>query len=373
MSVPRQTRRILWIARHLTPTSAAGDRRPLPDAAGRSSAGSPIRRCLLDRRSPTPTARSLAPSPGRQTGRATRPSTMRPSLPRDILRHRPRRWPRALGLLRRAMMRRAAAFAARLRLQPILRLPRPVGCCRAATAAGDRRSAIVEAGNSPIDGVVANDFEIEYQPIFDLRAETMVGVEALLRWTKPDGSPCCGRKTPQPGRSRQLLDRVGILAIRRAADEIAPLLGVMLTVAVTPGQLQSGVFAEKVAGTFGATNFPARRLQLARRLPIAARRRRDCASSIAELRHKGVLIALSGFAIDGTDRGLSRCDSSPTACGSPRRLDRSQGDWAGARCLPRDHDRGRARAAGLAVTGAGCRAQGSGGAAIAAWLPRIPG
>jgi EAL domain-containing protein (putative c-di-GMP-specific phosphodiesterase class I) len=71
----------------------------------------------------------------------------------------------------------------------------------------------------------------------------------------------------------------------------------MLALDVTPEQLQSGVYSEKVAGTCGATNFPARRLQLAvdaPLLPPAA----AIATSISELRRMGVSIALSEYTID---------------------------------------------------------------------------
>jgi len=37
------------------------------------------------------------------------------------------------------------------------------------------------------DGIAAGEFELYYQPVIDLLARTVVGVEALLRWSHPEG------------------------------------------------------------------------------------------------------------------------------------------------------------------------------------------
>lgn len=146
-----------------------------------------------------------------------------------------------------------------------------------------------------LTGVSAADFTIEYQPVFDLRSETLVGVEALLRWTGADKAVLTQEELG-PGDLARLLERIGAIAIRRAADDIAPLLGIRLSIAVTPSLLRSSVFVEKVGGTLAATRFPAGRLQLALHcalLPDVERLR----GPIAELRQLGVLIALDDFAI----------------------------------------------------------------------------
>jgi EAL domain-containing protein (putative c-di-GMP-specific phosphodiesterase class I) len=100
--------------------------------------------------------------------------------------------------------------------------------------------------------------------------------------------------TPQD-RAR-LLNRVGPLAIRHATGDIAPLLHLTLTLAIAPAQLSNSVFVEKIAGTLGATNFPANRLQLALDAPVLPAPS-QLGGSISDLRRRGVAITLSEFAL----------------------------------------------------------------------------
>ena len=294
LAVPRETRRILWIARHVTPSL-------LQDIAVRYQTPLAVITATPD---DDASSIELADADGKSAGTLA----WTPDRPGDAAFNHAALVATAiffciglvltagLGLIRRAMQRRAAAFtAAQATLSEHAVLAATTAAVPTEAASAE---AVIEAGSSPIDGVVANDFIIEYQPIFDLRAETLIGVEALLRWTKPDKTLLRQEELTPKDRAK-LLDRAGLIALRRAAGEIAPLLGVMLTLAVTPAQLQSGVFAEKVAGTFGATNFPARRLQLSIDCPVLPNAA-EIADSIAELREKGVLIALAEFAIDGT-------------------------------------------------------------------------
>jgi EAL domain-containing protein (putative c-di-GMP-specific phosphodiesterase class I) len=69
-----------------------------------------------------------------------------------------------------------------------------------------------------------------------------------------------------------------------------------LTVTVTPAQLMLGVFAEKLAATLSATNFPGRRLQLCvdtDRLPPVD----DLATAVARIKRSGVAVALRDFTL----------------------------------------------------------------------------
>ena len=105
-------------------------------------------------------------------------------------------------------------------------------------AAADAQPAPAEVA-SPSAGINAADFSIAYQPIFDLRSETLIGVEALLRWTRAEAGDVAQEDLPTAERL-PLLEQAGIIALRRAADELAPLGGLMLTMAVTPEQVRSG-------------------------------------------------------------------------------------------------------------------------------------
>jgi EAL domain-containing protein (putative c-di-GMP-specific phosphodiesterase class I) len=93
-----------------------------------------------------------------------------------------------------------------------------------------------------------------------------------------------------------IMERTSIIALRHAASELAPLLGVTLSLAITAEQLQSGVFAEKVGGTLSAVNFQIRRLQLhvdTTLLPEAEM----IAPYVKELRGMGATVAFSNFSL----------------------------------------------------------------------------
>jgi EAL domain-containing protein (putative c-di-GMP-specific phosphodiesterase class I) len=199
-----------------------------------------------------------------------------------------------LGLLRRAMLRRAAkVITVRSTTvdtvdtvpveQPLLR--------RASDGLEDELKV-----SGPLDDINPQNFTIEYQPIFDLRAESLLGVEALLRWTRSDATLVLQEEL-LPEERAHLFDRIGLIAFRHATGEVAPLLGLALTLAVTPTQLLNRVFAEKVSGTLRATGFPPSRLQLcvdAPLLPDAAQMQ----DALTNLRQTGVSISLGEFAIN---------------------------------------------------------------------------
>lgn len=342
MSVPRQSRRILWIAKHLTPAT-------LRDFALRYQ--TPL--AVLTTGAPDRGTSSIALTDA--DGKVTGTVAWTPERPGDAA------FAHALaialgvfaviglalllglGVLGLVIRRRAAAIAkatvpaAQVSASSLAAVASTAG---PAPAANDRRI------ESPIDGVVASDFVVEYQPIFDLRAETLIGVEALLRWKRPDGTLLLQETLP-PVLCAALLDRAGLIAIRHATGELAPLLGLMLTIAVSPSQLQSPVFAEKIGGTLGATNLSARRLQLAldaTLLPAADLVRQQ----IDDLRRTGVSIALDNYAL-----GPSTADYLTT--GFADRLRLSAAALAGIDTNPARHALVEttitaARAAGFAVT-----------------------
>jgi EAL domain-containing protein (putative c-di-GMP-specific phosphodiesterase class I) len=155
--------------------------------------------------------------------------------------------------------------------------------------------ASAEAALPELQGVRPSDFTIQYQPVFDVRAETLIGVEALLRW-EISADNVLTQEALDSAQRAALFDRAGLLAIRHATDELAPLIGTTLSVAVTANQLRSSDFAEKTLGTLGATGFPARRLLLAldctQLPPFEA-----IAEAVGTLRQAGVQLLLDRFVL----------------------------------------------------------------------------
>lgn len=312
-TVPRNARRVLWIAKHITPAllQDISSRYQTPLATLVTDVpGGDIAFDVLD--VDNRMVGTVAWTPDRPGEEAFRQSLITVSavffaigIPLVL----------GLGLLRRAMVRRAArvehAFA------------------HAQTAAPATPAATIIAGldtpppgvareqrPSAITGISATNFTMEYQPTLDLRSESMVGVEALLRWVKADGSPLLQEEL-NAHEIASMMERAGIMALRHAATELGPLLGVVLSLTITPAQLLNGVFAEKVAGTLGATNFQARRLQLSidtGLLPPAP----QLIGPLVELRRLGVLIAFSNFTLGATTAAYMRPGLADRICLDPQ-------------------------------------------------------
>lgn len=288
MTVPNKARRILWIAKHLTPALlqdiAVRYQTPLASIVTEVPDGD----IALDMRDSGGTlVGTLAWTPDRPGAAAFRSALITVSavffaigIPLVV----------GLGMLRRAMLRQAA------RIERILATA-DTAPAAAASAAPEPAAILPSAPRPPsvIAGISATNFTIDYQPTLDLRSESMVGVEALLRWVRADGSPLLQEELSAADLA-SMMERAGILALRHAAGELNPLLGVVLSLTITPAQLLNSIFAEKVAGTLGATNFPARRLQLsidANLLPPAP----SLIGPLLEFRRQGVVIAFTNFTL----------------------------------------------------------------------------
>jgi EAL domain-containing protein (putative c-di-GMP-specific phosphodiesterase class I) len=339
MAVPRQQRRILWIAKHLTPGT-------LQEIAVRSQM--PVAE-MVSEVAPAQSSINIVDGAGATVGTIA----WTPDRPGDAA------FRRAalvgfviyfglgilllvvLGMFRRMMLRRAAwiesAFAERAQVAEV---------AVAAAAEVALHPVEQEAAATAIDGITASLFTVEYQPILDLRSETMIGVETLLRWIKPDKTSLLQEDLGARD-CATLMDRAGVLALRHAAGELAPLLGVALSITVTPEQIMDPVFAEKVAGTMGATNFQMRRLQLS----IDATLLSDVdlvAPRLAELRGMGITMALSNFTLGERSIAYVRPGFADRICLAGHMISGIDSDPVRLRLIEATIE--TARSAGMAVT-----------------------
>jgi len=301
MTVPRETRRVLWIAKHLT-TATLQDfsvHYQLPVANLVETPGddsTSIR--LVDAAGNV--AGTIAWSPDRPGGAAFDRSLVAVAgiffvLGLILVTF--------LGFLRRRLVARVAALEAAARTADAERRHVP------ASVAPEPLSLPLEKPGEvslpELQGVRPSDFTIAYQPVFDVRAEALIGVEAVLRWEMGPFNVLTQETLDSASRA-SLFDRAGLLAIRHATDELAPLIGTTLAITATATQLTSPDFAEKTLGTLGATGFPARRLLLSldsTRLPPVE----TIAEAVTALRQAGVQIVLDRFALTPASlRGINR-------------------------------------------------------------------
>jgi EAL domain-containing protein (putative c-di-GMP-specific phosphodiesterase class I) len=107
-------------------------------------------------------------------------------------------------------------------------------------------------------------FHVHYQPLFSVPDDSVIGVEALLRWDSDSGRISPARFVPIL-ESIGLIESVGEWVLAEACQELAawprPDGPGLLTVNVSAHQLVPG-FANLVLGTLAAAGFPADRLCL---------------------------------------------------------------------------------------------------------------
>ena len=149
--------------------------------------------------------------------------------------------------------------------------------------------------------LAADEFVLLYQPQIDLGNDAMVGVEALLRWRRPNG------ELVPAGEFIQVADEAGILgglshtALRRACAQLrnwqdAGIDDLWVAVNVAPAQLRLNTFVNTVAETLNDFSIPPSRLVLEVTENVLLGRGAELvAEHLAQLHAIGVRIALDDF------------------------------------------------------------------------------
>ncbi|MBS7541918.1 EAL domain-containing protein [Ancylobacter oerskovii] len=111
--------------------------------------------------------------------------------------------------------------------------------------------------------LAAGQFELAYQPIFQLAQARLSGFEALLRWTHPRrGTVCPGLFIPL-AEETGLIVEIGAWVLRRACEDIAGQPGELkVAINISPVQLAFGGIVETVGEVLRATGLDPGRLEL---------------------------------------------------------------------------------------------------------------
>jgi diguanylate cyclase (GGDEF)-like protein len=155
-------------------------------------------------------------------------------------------------------------------------------------------------------GLEADEFDLDYQPIFDFASQTMIGVEALLRWRRRAGGPKGpGEFIPQ-AESSGLIEDLGLFALRRACRDLARYPSLKLSVNVSTVQFRNPMLAHQIDQVLAATGFPPGRLQLEITESFLLTRPERATAALDELRARGILIALDDFGTGFSSIGYLR-------------------------------------------------------------------
>jgi|KBSSwiStaDraftv2_1062776.scaffolds.fasta_scaffold39178_2 diguanylate cyclase (GGDEF)-like protein len=154
--------------------------------------------------------------------------------------------------------------------------------------------------------LVAKDFRLAYQPVFDAGHGRIMCVEALLRWT----SPTLGHLDPidfiPVAEESGLIDPLGLFILRKACEETLGWEGVQLAVNVSAAQLRNPDFPAHVKQILLDTRFPADRLELEITETYLVSDPETAGKVLIGLRNLGVSIALDDFGTGYASIGFLR-------------------------------------------------------------------
>jgi EAL domain-containing protein (putative c-di-GMP-specific phosphodiesterase class I) len=140
------------------------------------------------------------------------------------------------------------------------------------------------------------EFEVVYQPQFDLATETQCAVEALVRWHHPVHGKIAPAHFISVAEDTGLIVPLGEWVLRRACSD-AMKWPEPLTVAVnlSPAQFRDGDVAETVADVLHETGLPAHRLELEITESVLINDTEEVLAKLNRLRDLGVAIAMDDF------------------------------------------------------------------------------
>jgi diguanylate cyclase (GGDEF)-like protein len=151
-----------------------------------------------------------------------------------------------------------------------------------------------------------DEFRLAYQPLVDAQSGEIVAVEALLRWTRADGTTVDPATFIPIAEKCGLISPIGLWVLRTACRDALDWDDIKLSINVSPAQLRNPDFPVELGQILEETGFPASRLELEVTEtylvtdPLVARRNLDV------IRKFGVGIALDDFGTGYASIGFLR-------------------------------------------------------------------
>ena len=164
----------------------------------------------------------------------------------------------------------------------------------------------IEIADELRNALHANELGVLYQPIVEADSREIVGVEALLRWTRPLYGAVPPSTFVTIAEETGLINELGEWMLRRACTDALHWDGLKLSVNVSPAQFRNPGFESILRRVLEETGFPANRLEAEITetylvvQPDLARR------AIEGIRSLGVTIALDDFGTGFSSIGYLR-------------------------------------------------------------------
>jgi diguanylate cyclase (GGDEF)-like protein len=146
------------------------------------------------------------------------------------------------------------------------------------------------------DALDRNEFELLYQPLWDLSSNRIAGFEALLRWNHPV------RGTVSPGQFIQIAEETGMIrsigawVLEKACKDAMKLPeDVKMAVNLSGAQFDNGDIVDVVAAALEASGLPANRLELEITETTLLKNNETTIALLLRLHAFGLRIALDDF------------------------------------------------------------------------------
>lgn len=144
--------------------------------------------------------------------------------------------------------------------------------------------------------VAKEDFELHFQPIFDLGSGAVIAAEALLRWHHPERGPVSPSEFIPLAEKCGLIEKVGAFAIRNACLAAAQWPeNISVAVNLSPLQFDSPGLVSTVTSALEESGLSPSRLELEITESVLLRDSAVNSALLDELSDRGVSIALDDF------------------------------------------------------------------------------
>jgi diguanylate cyclase (GGDEF)-like protein len=154
--------------------------------------------------------------------------------------------------------------------------------------------------------IAEDQFDISYQVIVDAASHEPRAVEALIRWTMPDGRQIAPEDFIPLAEESGLIEELGVRVLRRACRDALPWRDVQLAVNVSPIQFRNPTFVVAVARILSETGLPPQRLELEFTEQYLLTEFERAVETMTRLRNLGISLALDDFGTGYSSIGYLR-------------------------------------------------------------------
>ncbi len=143
--------------------------------------------------------------------------------------------------------------------------------------------------------LAADQMELHYQPLVDMRSGRVTGFEALLRWNKPGHGWISPAEIIPIAEATGFIVEIGGWALRRACTDARRWPDLCVAVNVSSIHVRMPTFHEEVAAILWETGLPPERLEIEITESVLLDHGDEVLENLKRLRHQGVRIALDDF------------------------------------------------------------------------------